>query len=411
MKFEYKEYSLTEIMDIISGGTPRRNISEFWGGDIPWASVKDFNNDIRRIFNTEETITTLGLEKSNANLLDIGSVIISARGTVGALAQLARSMAFNQSCYGLIAKPEIVTSDFLYYLMRFSINNIKQITHGAVFDTITRNTFEHIKVSIPPLREQQKISNVLSSLDGKIELNQKMNQTLEEMAQAIFKEWFIDFRFPGYEKVKFVDSELGGIPESFEVLNLEEISEYINRGIVPRYSEVFNWSVINQRCIRDGKINVDFARGHGANVTKVKQVIFGDVLINSTGVGTLGRVAPVMLDLKNYTVDTHVTIVRPKEGVDKIYFGQAMLSLQSIFEGLGFGSTGQTELRRDRISTIKLVVPRVELQKEFSKIVSTLKKYTLKLLKENVTLVKIRDVLLPKLMNGEIDVSKLEVNQ
>src|SRR5690554_2474356 len=115
MRFDdWTEYKLSEIVDIFGGGTPKASISEYWGGNIPWLSIKDFNSNNRFVYCTEKSITQLGLKNSSTKLLNKGDLIISARGTVGALAQLGKPMTFNQSCYGLRAKP-LTINNFLYY--------------------------------------------------------------------------------------------------------------------------------------------------------------------------------------------------------------------------------------------------------------------------------------------------------
>lgn len=172
------KYKLSELMDVISGGTPKTSKPEYWNGSIPWLTVKDFNNDKRYVYQTEKNITKEGLENSSTKLLDKGDMIISARGTVGELASIPYQMAFNQSCYGLRAKEDLITSDFLYYLIKYNINILKQQTHGSVFDTITKDTFDGIEVDIPDLDEQKRISSLLSYLDDKIELNIKINKNL-----------------------------------------------------------------------------------------------------------------------------------------------------------------------------------------------------------------------------------------
>ena len=190
---EWKTMKLSKIINLIGGGTPKRSKQEYWNGNIPWLCVKDFNNYYRYVDFAEETITELGQRESSTKILEKGQIIISARGTVGALAQLTQPMAFNQSCYGIDAKREYTQNNFLYYLIKYSIDELKKITHGAVFDTITRETFNHIKVNIPPLPEQKAIAHILGSLDDKIELNRQMNETLEAMAQTLFKSWFVNF--------------------------------------------------------------------------------------------------------------------------------------------------------------------------------------------------------------------------
>ena len=171
-------YKLSEIMELIGGGTPKTTRTEYWNGCIPWLSVKDFNNDYRYVYKTEKTITELGLENSSTKLLQKGDVIISARGTVGEIATIPFPMAFNQSCYGLRAHTDTVTKDFLYYLVKHNVTALKKHTHGSVFDTITRETFENIEVDIPPIEVQDRISGILSTIDNKIELNSNINCNL-----------------------------------------------------------------------------------------------------------------------------------------------------------------------------------------------------------------------------------------
>ncbi|MCW9698502.1 MULTISPECIES: restriction endonuclease subunit S [unclassified Avibacterium] len=206
--------TLSNVIEIIGGGTPKRSEPSYWKGNIPWLSVADFNNDLRFVSDTAEKITELGLKNSSTKLLKKGQIIISARGTVGCLAQLSKDMAFNQSCYGLNGISGIIDNDFLYYFLKNNINELKQKTHGSVFDTITRATFDQIDISYPSILEQKKISAILGNLDKKIALNTQTNQTLEAIAQAIFKHWFIDFA-PVHAKVEVLAA--GGSAEDAEL--------------------------------------------------------------------------------------------------------------------------------------------------------------------------------------------------
>jgi len=171
-------YKLSEIMDLIGGGTPKTSVSEYWDGSIPWLSVKDFNNDYRYVYKTEKTITEAGLNNSSTKLLQRDDTIISARGTVGEMAMIPFPMAFNQSCYGLRANKNIVDPTFLYYLVKHNVLLLKKNTHGSVFDTITRETFAGIEIDIPKLEVQYRIANILKDIDDKIELNTRINENL-----------------------------------------------------------------------------------------------------------------------------------------------------------------------------------------------------------------------------------------
>lgn len=128
---EWLKTALIDIVELIGGGTPKTSKAEYWGGNINWLSVKDFNNENRYVYSTEKTITEEGLNNSSTKLLKKDDIIISARGTVGELAMIPFPMAFNQSCYGIRAK-EGIDSIFLYYLIKNSVRKLKAITHLGI---------------------------------------------------------------------------------------------------------------------------------------------------------------------------------------------------------------------------------------------------------------------------------------
>ena len=169
---------LSNCIEIISGGTPSTSKSDFWDGDIPWISIKDFNNSFKYIYKTEKSITKQGLEKSSTNMLYKNDIIISARGTVGCLAQIYYPMAFNQSCYGIRTINKDLMQNYLYYWLIANIDKFKKQTHGAVFDTITKSTFDNIEINYPSLVMQQHIVDTVGSLDTKIENNNKIIERL-----------------------------------------------------------------------------------------------------------------------------------------------------------------------------------------------------------------------------------------
>lgn len=141
---------LTSVCTLVSGGTPKRSEASYWGGDIPWYSVKDAPNEGEIwVTNTSERITEDGEAHSAARVVDKGCTIISARGTVGKLAMAAVPMAFNQSCYGLMPR-EGKSYCYLHLLVQTAVAELKQRSHGSVFDTITRATFDGLLVPVPP---------------------------------------------------------------------------------------------------------------------------------------------------------------------------------------------------------------------------------------------------------------------
>lgn len=299
---------------------------------------------------------------------------------------------------------------FLYYLLRderFKAYIVGTAQGAASQAAITLEAIRAYEFELPPLATQNHIASILSAYDDLIENNTRRIAILEEMARRIYEEWFVHFRFPGHENVRMVESELGLIPKGWSSTTLGTLTKFLSRGLTPKYDEEAAGLVINQKCIRDQRLNLELARRQSKQFSKEKLIRFGDVLINSTGVGTLGRVAQVYENVESYTVDTHVTIVRAVDNIDLDYFGLALLSLESHFEQQGVGATGQTELGRQRIGETPIILPIQTIQTKFGTVVRPLRQLIQNLMKKNANLRTTRDLLLPKLISGEIDVSEV----
>ncbi|MFT6385054.1 MAG: type I restriction enzyme S subunit [Bacteroidia bacterium] len=412
----WKTYKLSEVFDIIGGGTPKTTISEYWGGEIPWLSVVDFNNDQRKVDSTEKSITRLGLDKSSTKILTKGQIIISARGTVGQLAQVSRDMAFNQSCYGLDTKEGIGINNYGYYLLKHSVQNIKSNSHGSVFDTITKSTFENIEISLPPLSEQKAIASILSALDDKIELNLAMNKTLEEMAMALYKHWFVDFG--PFQDGEFVDSELGLIPEGWEVKRLDEIAdvgsskrifskEYIEEGIpFFRGKEIIQLS-------KGSSISTELfisTEKYDSIKSKFGVPVKNDILVSS--VGTIGVAWLVENNDPFYFKDGNLTWL--KNYSDKIngpFLHQWIVSkeTQNQIKSSTIGSTQQA-LTISALRTLRIALPKGKssIMDDISKKLTEWNELRLLNKNEINTLTTLRDTLLPKLISGEVRIKDIE---
>ena len=229
-------------------------------------------------------------------------------------------------------------------------------------------------------------------------LHDFINENLLQQALAIYKAWFCDYLLSD-----------GVLPESWHITTIDALSSLVTRGIAPKYDDNNIQIVLNQKCIRDHTIDVSLARRHLPKKINEKWISKGDLLINSTGTGTLGRVAQVWFDANNMTVDSHVTIVRPKVPILRSYIGFWGLSHESEIEAQHTGSTGQTELPRDRVKAMELILPDGDTLSKFNELVIPMTDAVVSNQKENARLSQLRDTLLPKLMSGEIDVSELEL--
>ncbi len=386
---EWKETNLYEIIDLIGGGTPKTTVPEYWNGEIPWLSVADFNNDRKYVFETEKTITELGLNNSSTKLLNKGDIIISARGTVGVVAVLGKEMTFNQSCYGIRAKADLATSDYVYYLLKDTVSGFLQIAHGGVFDTITRDTFKEIEISLPPLPEQKTIASILSSLDDKIDLLHRQNATLEKMAETLFRQWFV-------EEAK----------EDWAEGTLDDILT-VKGGTTPSTSEPTYWNgSINWTSPRDiTSLNGIYLFDTERKITeeglsKISSGLLpkGTLLMSSRApVGVLAFCeVPVAIN------QGYIAILDNK-GYTKEFIYLWLKANIDVVHSFSNGSTFM-EISKSAFKTIELQIPSKRVLIDFQLIVKPL----FDKIKSNQiqirTLTALRDTLLPKLMSGEVTV-------
>lgn len=394
---EWLKTSLIDIVELIGGGTPKTSKAEYWGGNINWLSVKDFNNENRYVYSTEKTITEEGLNNSSTKLLRKDDIIISARGTVGELAMIPFPMAFNQSCYGIRAK-EGIDSTFLYYLIKHSVRKLKAMTHGSVFDTITRDTFANIDVAIPDIEMQQRVAKMLANIDDKVENNQRINNNLEQQTQAIFKSWFVDFEL-----------NYGIMPSDWKVSQLGSIAKISTEVFSPAKNpnvEVEHYSIPAY----DEKRYPVFETSNGIKSNKYR-LSSNSVMISKLNPDTKRIWRPYCIS-DNPICSTEFIVYEPINPLNRDF-------IYSIIDSIGFSAflcshtTGSTNSRQRATPSITLtydiIVPDEKTIQAFCSIVSPMYDTIENNIKENQKLAETRDKLLPKLMSGELDVSNIEL--
>ena len=221
---EWKECKIKDIGIVVGGATPSTRKACFYDGDIPWISPKDLSNIKEKyIKRGERNITKEGYDSCSCKMLPKGSVLFSSRAPIGYVAIAANDLCTNQGFKSIIPY-ETTDSEFLYYLLIHNKEGIASQGSGTTFMEVSGKPMAQINVRIPKLlSDQRRIASILSSLDRKIELNNKINAQLEEMAQAIFKSWFVDFE--PFKDGKFVQSEFGLIPEGWRVGTLGEYAK------------------------------------------------------------------------------------------------------------------------------------------------------------------------------------------
>ena len=294
-------------------------------------------------------------------------------------------------------------TDYVYYLL--CMKHMRQLAANSMTGASGRQradlTFiKRIKWQFPSVQDQNRIVSVLSAYDSLIEKNNKRIKVLERMAEHLYKEWFVRFRFPGHENAEFEN----GIPKGWAYTIVEDLSDVLQRGISPDYDDEGELTVISQKCIRQSIMDIKEARKQTKAFKPELNLCDGDTVICSTGTGTLGRVGQVYGTYPNTTFDSHVTLVRAKPTIGRHFLFWSIKSMQIWFMNMGIGSTNQQELYRNTIRKAKVIKPGYELINKFDSVIEPIHQEIIKLIKSQDNLIKQRDLLLPRLMSGKLEV-------
>ena len=414
------EVPVSEVATVVIGGTPNREINEYWNGIIPWATAKDIANaGSRHLHNTQDFITDIGLANSSTKVMPKDTVIITPRGTVGALVQLGKEMAFNQTCYAVLPGTGI-DNDFLYYALIGTRHSLKSLTYGTIFQTITTKSFDSWRIPLPPLKQQKAVAHVLGTLDDKIELNRRMNETLEAMARALFKDWFVDFgpvraKAEGREAYlpeeiwglfpdSFEDSELGEIPRGWGVKSLSEIATFLNGLALQKYpatSPEDSLPVIKIAELRNGvSTKTDKA---SRNIPKKYIVTDGDFLFSWSG----SLMAEFWTEGEG-ALNQHLFKVTSDQYPPWFFAGWVRFHLDGFQRIAASKATTMGHIQRSHLQAALASCPPDAAVAGLSAVIEPLVRRGVSARVESRSLAKIRDRLLPNLMSGGIRVREGE---
>ena len=416
---------ISEIGKIVGGGTPSTKNTEYWGGNIPWISPKDLTDyNYTYISHGENYLTEKGM-KSGTRLLPKDTVLFSSRAPIGYVALAANPICTNQGFKSVVCDKDKIEPLYLYYYLKANLNYIKLFGSGATFPEISGKTMGKIKIEIHKnLDVQHRIASILSTYDTLIENNTKRIRLLEKMAENLYKEWFVRFRFPGHEKVEFGESKYGKLPNTFRILRMNEVFDYYIGGgwgeeeqseDFPEEASVIRgadfpnvWHYDVSSCPR---------RFHKAKNYAARQLQAGDIVMEISG-GTseqpVGRTVLATQELIDRFEGGRVIcasfckLIRvDKEIVSPYYFYYWMKFLYDtrIIDRFQLQSTGIINFKFEPfLRKGDVMLPPKEIMEAFEKQVSVLHKEMNQLAKQNTLLARQRDLLLPRLMSGKLEV-------
>lgn len=411
---EWKYYKMDDVIDEISMGPFGSDVKkEFYvNKGIPilnGSNLQGFKLQENSFgYLTEEKADSLN--KCNAHR---GDIIVTHRGTLGQIVYVPSDSKYDryvisQSQFRFRCKPDLVDVQYLVYYFHTREGQYKILANasqvGVPALARATSTFRLIDIKLPSLADQRRIASILSSLDRKIELNNKINADLEEMAQAIFKNWFVDFE--PFKDGKFVDSELGMIPEGWKVGRLDEIADVVGGSTPskakPEYytQKGIAWltpkDLSNHPAVYTSKGEIDITE-EGYNSTSTKLMPKGTILFTSRA--PIGYISIAQNDI--CTNQGFKSLVPKKAGTCFLY-----CFLKYVTPEIENKSTGSTfkEASGALMKSLQVIMPDQKVFEEFEEIVSPLFARIESLEKENSRLSLLRDTLLPRLMSGELEV-------
>ena len=428
MAVDVPKAALETISKILSGATPSKARADYWGGGIPWVSAKDLKK--HRLSDAEDHITSAGLE-NGSKLAPANATLILTRGMTllndVPICRLACDVAFNQDIKAIVPRPQIDPTYLTYALLASKpelLSMVELAGHGT--GRLPTDLLKALEIPLLSKGEQRAIAHILGTLDDKIELNQRMNETLEGIAKVIFKSWFVDFdpvraRAEGREislprhiadffPNSFVDSELGEIPKGWSVGSFAETIEIIGGGTpntsVPEYwnGEIPWFSVVDVP--RDSDVwAVDTEKKitkAGVENSSTRMLPEGTTII--TARGTVGKIALVGIPM---AMNQSCYGLRGNVGKNGFFTYFATRGLLSSFRQHAHGSVFDT-ITRDTFAGLAVVVPPEHIIETFEEMVhSTLERMRCAII-ESRTLTAMRSTLLPKLISGELRVKDTE---
>lgn len=390
---------------VTSGGTPLRSNENYWSnGSIPWFKTGELNDGY--LTDAEEFITAEALEESSAKMFPANTVLMAMYGdgrTITTLGILRDAATTNQACCAMISDPEVSDFRFFFYALKFHRHELLKLVVAGAQRNLSTGIIRKFPLTTPPLPTQRRIAEILSAYDDLIENNQRRMKLLEESARLLYQEWFVRLRFPGHEHTKIVD----GVPEGWERNALSDLCETIDYGFTasadkdpvgPKFlritdivPDVIDWSSVPHCEIPDGRLP--------------KFILAeGDIVIARTGatVGYAKRISKCQFDA---IFASYLVRIRIKPDTSNLMIGTFVESEEyKKFVMSRINGAAQPNASAKVLASPQVLVPTRKIQLQFNENVQPIVDQRDTLQTENQKLRAACDILLPRLMNGEIEV-------
>ena len=359
-----RRVKLGQICEVVSGGTPKTNVEEYWNGEFNWITPAEINDNDYIISDTKRKITQLAIEKKKLPLLPKGTVLLSSRAPIGKVAITGKEMYCNQGFKNLICSDEIC-NEYLYWYLKSKKEYLNSLGRGATFKEISKKIVENIEIKLPEIERQRKIVDKLKKVDKIIQRRKNQSRLLDVVVQARFVEMFGD---PIINNMSWPESTIG---DGCFVTKLAgfEYSKYIE------YDDTGDVVMVKAQNVKNGTLNrkdLSFISNEVSDARPRSQLLPGDVVMTYVG-ANIGDVA-LIDDKYKYHLAPNVAKIRVDAKIyNSVYFMYMLMFLRSYIVK-NSADTAKAALGMERIRKLKVFIPTYDLQNQFAAFVQQVNK-------------------------------------
>ena len=419
----WKTVELGEIAEVVGGGTPSTKNEKNFDGDVPWLTPKDLSLQHDRVVTQgNRNLSRSGLATSSARLVPAGTILVSTRAPIGYVAIAGNELATNQGFRNLILNGS-TNPHYIYYWLKKNTEELERHASGSTFQELSGSNLKRIRIPLPPLPEQRAIAHVLGTLDDKIELNRRMNETLETMARALFKSWFVDFdpvrakmagRDTGLPKSiadlfpdRLVASEIGEIPEGWEVSKISQEVDTVGGATPstkePTYWNKGKWHWATPKDLSNLSSPVLLTTKRKITDKGTRKISSGLLPIGTVLLSSRAPIGYLAITETPTAINQGFIAMLCRKRLPNIYVLFWCYENLDHMKGISGGSTF-AEISKKVFRHVPVVVPQEKILSTYENIVRPLYDQIICDMKESMWLTSLHDMLLPNLISGKIHI-------
>lgn len=402
-----KKVKVKDLGKVITGTTPPTKIKEYYADEYNFIKPSYIEKNVRFFNESEEKLSELAKEKYINTFVPELSTCVVTIGSIGEKICLTKELCLTNQQINTVIPNEKYDNMFVYYLLKYNLFKVKAANAGSSSgrENVNKSTFENIEVEVPNIQIQKKIAKILAAYDDLIENNLKRIKLLEESAELLYKEWFVNFRYPGYHNKKLIK----GIPEGWNKVCISQFAD-ISNGYAFK-SKDFNSvgdKIIKIKNISDNSIDTANCDCVSSDITEKLlrfEIKEGDILIAMTG-ATVGKSGMMPRETERYFLNQRVGRIKSNIDIDISAFIYYLIKSDYVYNSMVNIAKGsaQPNISTTDIGNIQVTFPTKDILVLFEERVSCMFKSRLNLIAQNQKLKEARDILIPKLITGEIEV-------